>query len=179
MGIMKKQRNQEPEAVVSLRLWTFADVLKAVPYIRSLAQSLRDGWLEFRQAQETVERAKARPGRPNRDTLILLDESQRDVERAETKLEEIVGEMMALSAYCVDPGEGLAVIPFLRGQELAWFVFDLFDPQGIVAWRLYSDPLETRRPLAELDSPAPVVETPEQNQFALPRPPAPGFEKLN
>ncbi len=130
MGIMKKQRDQEPEAVVSLRMWTYPDALKAVPYIRSLAQSLRDGWLELRQAQETVERTKARPGRPNRDTLILLEESQRDIERAEAKLEEIVGDMMALSAYCVDPGAGLAVIPFLRGQELAWFVFDLFDSAG-------------------------------------------------
>ena len=176
---MKKQRDQEPEAVVSLKMWAYPDALKAVPYIRSLAQSLRDGWLDLRQAQEIVQRTKARVGRPNRDTLILLDESQRDIERAEAGLEEIVGEMMALSAYCVDPGAGLAVIPFLRGQELAWFVFDLFDPQGIVAWRLYSDPLEMRRPLAELDTPAPVAETPEQSQFSLPRPPAPGFENLN
>jgi hypothetical protein len=179
MGIMKKQRDQEPEAVVSLRMWTHPDAQKAVPYIRSLAQSLRDGWLDLRQAQETVERTKARPGRPNRDTLILLDESQHDIERAEAKLEEIVGDMMALSAYCVDPGAGLAVIPFLRGQELAWYVFDLFDAQGIVAWRLYSDPLEMRRPLAELDTPSPVLETPDKNEFTLPRPPAPGFEKLN
>jgi hypothetical protein len=44
----------------------------------------------------------------------------------------------------------VVVIPFMRGDALAWFVFDLFDGQGVVAWRLYSDPLETRRPLAEL-----------------------------
>src|SRR5580704_2115586 len=90
MGIMKKQRDQEPEAAVSLRMWTYPNALKAVPYIRSLAQSLRDGWLELRQAQETVQRTKARPGRPNRDALILLDETQHDIERAEAKLEEIV-----------------------------------------------------------------------------------------
>ena len=179
MGIMKKQRDQEPEAVVSLRMWKYSDALKAVPYIRSLMQSLREGWLEMRQAQHVVERTKARPGRPNRDTLILLEESQRDVERHEAGLEEIVTEMLALSTYCVDPGAGLAVIPFLRGQELAWYVFDLFDPQGIVAWRLYSDPLETRRPLAELDTPAPAAEPSEQSSFTIPAPPAPGFENLN
>lgn len=179
MGTMKKQRNQEPEAVVSLRMWKYPDALKAVPYLRSLVQSLRDEWLQMRQALQTVDRAKARPGRPNRDILILLDETQRDVERAEARLEEIVNEMLALSAYCVDPGAGLAVIPFLRGQELAWYVFDLFDPQGIVAWRLYSDPLETRRPLAELDTPAPVSEMADPNSFTLPAPPAPGFENLN
>ena len=176
---MKKQRDREPEAVVSLRMWTYPDAVKAVPYIRSLAQSLRDGWLELRQSQETVLRTKARPGRPNRDTLILLDDTQRHIERAEAGLEEIVAEMLTLSAYCVDPGAGLAVIPFLRGQELAWFVFDLFDPQGIVAWRLYSDPLEMRRPLAQLDTPVPEVETAAKSQFTLPRPPVPGSENLN
>jgi hypothetical protein len=179
MGIMKKQRDQEPEATVSLRMWTYPDALKAVPYIRSLMQSLREGWLEMRQAQQVVERTKARPGRPNRDTLILLEESQRDVERQEARLEEIVTDMMALSAYCVDPGAGLAVIPFLRGQELAWYVFDLFDPQGIVAWRLYSDPLEMRRPLADLDRPEVTAEAVAPKSLTLPRPPAPGFENRN
>jgi hypothetical protein len=28
-------------------------------------------------------------------------------------------------------------------------VFDLFAPQGLEAWRLHSDPLETRRPLEQ------------------------------
>jgi len=179
MGTVKKQRDQQTEAVVSLRMWTYPDAVKVVPYVRSLMQSLREGWLELRQAQETVQRTKARPGRPNRDTLILLDESQRDVERAEAKLEEIVTDMLALSAYCVDPAGGLAVIPFLRGQVLAWYVYDLFDPQGFVAWRFYSDPLEMRRPLAELDTAPSAAEIADQNSLALSRPPAPGFEKSN
>ena len=175
---MKKQRDQEAEAVVSLRLWAYTDALKAVPYIRSIVQSLREGWLELRQAQEAVERTKARPGRPNRDTLILLEESQHDVGRAEAKLEEIVNEMLTLSTYSVDPGAGQAVIPFMRGQELAWYLFDLFDPQAIVAWRLYSDPLETRRPLEELETAVPVPEDAAPN-IILPQPPAPGFENRN
>ena len=62
---------------------------------------------------------------------------------------------------------------------LAWYVYDLFDPQGFVAWRLYSDPLEMRRPLAELDTAPSAAEVADQNSLALPRPPAPGFEKLN
>ncbi len=175
---MKKQHDQEPEQVINLRLWALPDVFKAVPYIRSLMQSLREGWLDLRQAQETVERTKALPGRPTRDILIRLEEAQRDVERAETRLEEIVADMMALSAYCVDPVAGLAVIPFLRGQELAWYVFDLFDEKGIIAWRLYSDPLEVRRPLAELDIVIPGPEVAPEN-LVLPRPPGPGFEKMN
>ncbi len=152
----KKQHDLDVEATVTLRLWTYEDAVKAVPYLRSLAQSLRDGWLEMRQAQEQVRRIESRPGRADRDSLIQLDDSNRDIARAEAKLDETMHEMLALSAYCVDPGAGLAVIPFLRGEALAWFVFDLFDPKGLVAWRFYSDPLEMRRPLADLDQPIPA-----------------------
>lgn len=149
---MKKQRKQpESQATVALRLWTYAGVTKAIPYIRSLVQSMRDGWLELRQAQEHVRRIAARPGRPDRDSLIRLEESQRDVARQEAKLEETIDEMLVLSAFCVDPRAGLTVIPFMKGDELAWFVFDLFDPKGVNAWRLHTDPIETRRALTELD----------------------------
>lgn len=155
---MKKQRQQpEAESVISLRLWTYPSARKAVPYFRSLSQSLRDGWLELRQVQEHQKRLAARPGKPDRDRLIALEESGRDLARAEARLEEVVEEMLGCSAYCVDPLAGLVVIPFMRGQELAWFVFDLFDEQGICAWRLYSDPLEIRRPLSELEQPEPAT----------------------
>lgn len=149
---MKKQRKQpESSTTIALRLWTFAGVSKAIPYIRSLVQSMRDGWLELRQAQERVRRVTARPGKPDRDSLILLEESQREVARTEARLEATIDEMMVLSAFCVDPGAGITVIPFMKGEELAWFVFDLFDDKGVNAWRLHSDPIEARRPLAELD----------------------------
>jgi hypothetical protein len=151
---MKKQRHEpEAESVITLRMWTYPAAQKAVPYFRSLAQSLRDGWLELRQVQEQQKKLAARPGKPDRDTLIAIEETGRELQKAEARLEEVIEEMMGLSAYCVDPRAGLAVIPFLRGQELAWFVFDLFDEQGICAWRLYSDPLEMRRPLSELEQP--------------------------
>ena len=155
---MKKQRKEpEAEAVITLRMWTYPGAQKALPYFRSLVQSLRDGWLEMRQVQEQKKRLESRPGKPDRDTLIAIEESSRDLTRTEAKLEEVIEEMLGLSAYCVDPRAGLAVIPFMRGPDLAWFVFDLFDEQGISSWRLYSDPLETRRPLSELE---PALPTP-------------------
>jgi len=157
---MKKQRKeQEPGTLVTLRLWTYDGAIKAAPYIRSLVGSLRDGWLELRQAQEQVRRLEARPGKPDRDTLIHLEEANRDCRNAEAKLEDIMNEMLPLSIFAVDPVAGLVVIPFMRGDALAWFVFDLFDSQGVVAWRLYSDPLETRRPLAELEEVHPAAST--------------------
>ncbi|MGE5195507.1 MAG: hypothetical protein ACM3U2_23690 [Deltaproteobacteria bacterium] len=150
---MKKQRKQAAEQTITLRLWTYAGAMKAVPYIRSLVQSLRDAWLELRTAQTHAERFKARPGRADRNLLIQLEESDRRLQQAAVKVEEIVNEMMALSAFGVDPAAGLAVIPFFRGDVLAWFVFDLFDPRGLIAWRMHSDAQETRRPLSDLEQP--------------------------
>ena len=155
---MKKQRKQRTEESIALRLWTFAGAMKVVPYLRSLTQSLRDAWLELRQAQTEMRRVKGSAGRPDRDTLIRLEESQRVLHRAEVKLEEIIEEMLPLSAYCVDPGAGLIVLPWLSKGTLAWFIFDLFDTKGLVAWRLHSDPIETRRPLAEIEQQPPVHE---------------------
>jgi len=154
---MKKQRKQKAEAVVTLRLWTLAGAMKVVPYLRSLVQSLRDKWLELRQTQEQLRRVESRPGRPDRDTLILVEESRRRVQRAEAGLEEVINEMLALSAFGIDPAAGLAALPFFQNEVLAWFVFDLFDPAGFVAWRLHSDPLETRRPMKELAEATPAV----------------------
>jgi hypothetical protein len=165
--IMKKQRKEkEPGTLVTLRLWTYDGAVQAAPYIRSLVGSLRDGWLDLRQAQEQVRRLEARPGKPDRETLIRLEDSNRDCRHAEAKLEDIMNEMLPLSIFAVDPVAGLVVIPFMRGDALAWFVFDLFDSQGVVAWRLYSDALETRRPLAELEeiqpaAPASNIEVPK------------------
>ena len=41
------------------------------------------------------------------------------------------------------------MIPFGKGDELAWYVFDLFSKQGLEAWRFHGDPLEMRRPLEQ------------------------------
>lgn len=155
---MKKQHDGEgAEAVITLQIWTYAGAQKAVPYFRSLTRSLRDGWLAMRQVQEQVRRLESRPGRAERESLIALEDAKRDLARAESNLEEVAQEMLGISAYCVDPQAGLVVIPFLHRQDLAWFVFDLFDDQGIVGWRLYSDPIATRRPLSELNQPEPTA----------------------
>jgi hypothetical protein len=154
---MRKQRDKKAEATIAIRLWTYAGARQAVPYLRSLVRSLREGWLEMRQAQEQVRKIEARPGRADRDSLILLEETNHDLTRAEAKLEDIINEMVALSAYCVDPGAGLAVIPFLSNGVLAWFIFDLFDEEGLVAWRLNTDPLETRRSLSDIEDAVPSV----------------------
>lgn len=166
---MRKQRKQDTESVVELRLWTYAEARKAVPYLRSLMNSLRDAWIDMRQTQEHVRRSEAILGRPNRDTIIRRDDAHRDADQAEAKLGDLIHEMLGLSFYVVDPASGVGVIPFLRGEALSWFVFDLFSEEGLIAWRLPDDSIEMRRPFSELEDSQPAGDS--QPTIGLPSPP--------
>jgi hypothetical protein len=149
---MRKQPHQEAEAAVPLRLWTYAEAVKALPYLRSIVRSLRERKLEARQVRLQVRRLDARPGRPDRQSLILRAEAAREAELAADHFDEALRELEALDISCLDPAKGLALIPFRQGDDLAWFVFDLFAPQGLDGWRFHTDSLETRRSLVgELD----------------------------
>lgn len=153
---MKKHPRQQPSELVQLRLWTYEEAKKGVPYLRSLVASLREKWLAARQSHRELELISKQSGRAKRADLIQLEESNRNLDQAGTQLEEVMDEMMAISLYSVDPTAGVAVIPFIHEESLAWFVFDLFDPRGLVAWRGTDDNVDSRRSLAELgDLPEP------------------------
>jgi len=146
---MKKQHVQEAESSATVSLWNYAKARKAVPYLRAVVRSLREHWLELQRARRQLQRLNARPGRPDRQALIRQAEAARDIERARGELEEALDELKALDVFCLAPAQGLALIPFAQGTELAWLVFDLFAPEGLEAWRFHRDPQETRRPLVQ------------------------------
>jgi Uncharacterized conserved protein (DUF2203) len=146
---MRKQSDQRPEPGAAPRLWTYEAALSAVPYLRAVVRSLREHWLHVQSVRRQIERLDSRPGRPDRQTLIRRAVAVQELDQADTQLEETFDELKAIDVFCLDPAEGLALVPFGKGDELAWYVFDLFSPHGLEAWRLHSDPLETRRPLGQ------------------------------
>jgi hypothetical protein len=146
---MRKPSDQQLESNVSLHLWTYEAALKAIPYLRAVVRSLREHWLHLQSARRQIQRLDSRPGRPDRQTLIRRVVTVKELEQADIKLEEAFDELKAIEVYCLDPVQGLALIPFGKGDELAWYVFDLFSPQGLEAWRFHGDPLETWRPLEQ------------------------------
>jgi hypothetical protein len=156
---MRKQRNEESVSTKTLHLWSYSAARKAVPYLRAVVRSVRDYSLEVQQARRQIQQRNARTGRPDRQTLIRRAEAVQDLEHAFGELEAALEELKVLDVYSLDPAKGLALIPFGQGDDLAWFVFDLFAPQGLEAWRFHGDPLETRRPLLQ-DSSA-VLPAPE------------------
>jgi hypothetical protein len=148
---MREQHSLDIMATVGSRRWTFAQVVKAVPYLCSVIRSLRERCLEMQQAQRQLWLMDARPGRPNRQVLLRRPAAGWEVELAQKRFEETLDELTDLEVYCLDPVRGLALIPFRKREKPAWIFLDLFAPQPLGGWRFHADPVETVRPLAEID----------------------------
>jgi hypothetical protein len=135
-----------------LKIWSLAQAQSALPYVASVMRSIRDHRLEAQAQHLAAERLARQPGRPNRAAIIAQEEATQGAERADERFQNAVRELQAIDVYCLDPIQGLALIPFVHENQLAWFVFDLFEENPLRAWRYHGDPFETRRPLAGLEA---------------------------
>ena len=134
----------------SIQVWTYEQARAAIPYLSSVVRSLREQAVEALALQRQVLRLAGKPGRADRDDLIEHQEAERQARRAETQLQETADELHALDVYSLDPLGGLALVPFVHDEQLAWYIFDLFDSQPFRFWRYQSDPDDTRRPVTSL-----------------------------
>jgi hypothetical protein len=139
----KKARQRQQ----SLQVWTYAQAQAANPYLTSIVRSLREHALSALACQRKLSQIARRPGRPDRNTLIDQHEVERQLRQAESQLHDAAEELEALDVYTFDPVQGLALVPFVHDDQLAWFIFDVFDSQPFRCWRYQSDPDETRRPV--------------------------------
>ena len=147
---MKRKRKHRRRRLRTIRLWNYPQAHKALPYLRSVTQSLRDHWLEAQGKRREVDRLSRRPGRPDRTTMIAGARASEEKNQAEDRFTDALNELLGIDVYLLDPVRGVAFIPFQKEEELAWFVFDLFESDGLKSWRFHQDPLETRRPIAEV-----------------------------
>ena len=144
---MGDHRQPEMPAITVLQLFTYAQAMRRVPYLRSVVRSQRQHWLDLQQAHIQLRRLDSRPGRLDRHGIIYRQDLVRQAEAAGEWLQETLDELFDLGIYSIDPACGIVMMPFAAGNDLAWFVFDLFSPRGIDAWRFDTDPIEVRRPL--------------------------------
>jgi hypothetical protein len=147
MSRQPRKTRKRPEPV---RFWTYDQAQAAVPYIASILRSIREHNLDLAAAERRIRVLDGRPGRPDRTTLIALHDAKQEADRISTQLEHALDELDDLDATCIDPLHGLALLPFLHDDQLAWYVFDLFDREPLRFWRYQTDPLETRRPIREV-----------------------------
>jgi hypothetical protein len=143
-------RNGSKTKARTVRVWSYDEAKKAVPYISGIMRSLREHCLESQSHKRTAQRLADKPGRPDRTALVSHSEEVREATEAQNRFDDGIAELHALDVFCLDPVGGEAVIPFLHAKKLAWFVFDLFDEEDhLRQWRYHDDPLDIRRPIAD------------------------------
>jgi hypothetical protein len=142
-----RKTRKRPDPV---RFWTYDQAQAVIPYLSSVLRSIRDLTLNLTASERRYRTLDARPGRPDRSRLIAMQEARAEADRIRGTLEDTMEELDALDAACIDPVHGIALLPFLHDEQLAWYVFDLFDREPLRFWRYQTDPLESRRPIREV-----------------------------
>jgi hypothetical protein len=115
--------------------------------------SIREHWISAQNFDRKYRRLSDLPGRPDRTRLLGQEDTRRQAQRELEAFREAQEELNNLDVFCTDPVRGEAVIPFSLDNELAWFIYDRYDPEPLHSWRMHTDPLETRRPITELPVP--------------------------
>jgi hypothetical protein len=144
----KHKRSKKKRQVI--RVWTYPQAQRALPYITSVMRSLREHYLEAKSQEARENRLTRRPGRPDRQVLLDQEESAREGHRARERFNEAFQELQNIEVYCLDPNQGVSVLPFVHDDKLAWLIYDLFDGGAFQHWRYHDDPLEKRRPIREV-----------------------------
>jgi hypothetical protein len=147
MPPMKNSPKEARKRRSTIRLWTYNQAKSAAPYIASVVRSLREHALEAQSQQALLNRLAGLALRPNRNTLIATQDAQSALARANDEQDSAARELAELDVVSVDPMQGTALVPFVQDDQLAWYVFDLFDAGHYRFWRFQSDPESTRRRL--------------------------------
>lgn len=146
---MKRNRKRKRNDMRLIRLWTYPQANKALPYLHSITGSLREHWLEAQDKRLEVNRMQKEPGRVDRGRILAEQLATEEKSKAEERFAEDLQELLGLDVFLLDPVQGVAFIPFQKDTELAWFVYDHFG-NDLKSWRFHQDPLETRRPIQEV-----------------------------
>jgi hypothetical protein len=148
-----KSRRHRSKRLRILNLWSLGDVQKAIPYLRSVIGSLREHWLEALNSERKLDLAKKQPESRERARLLRRQDLQDENRRSQTRFDDALEELNRLDVFLLDAVKGLALIPFRKEDDLAWYVFDLFSARAIIGWRYHNDPIEECRPLRLLEAP--------------------------
>jgi hypothetical protein len=148
-----KSRRSRTKRLRILHLWTLNEVQKAIPYLRSVIGSLREHWLGTMNTQRTLELAAKHPDSHQRTHVFAREDMQDERQRMQHKFDDALDELNGIDVFLLDAVKGLALIPFRKDDDLAWFVFDQFVSRGLIGWRYHKDPIEECRPLTLLQEP--------------------------
>jgi hypothetical protein len=131
----------------TLQVWSLNQARAAIPYLSSVLRSMREHVLVALAANHRAKRIATKPGRTTRLDMVAIHEAEHEARQAEARFQEAAGELEEIDVFTLDPVRGQALIPFVQDEQLAWYIFDLFDNKPFRFWRFQSDPEDTRRPI--------------------------------
>src|SRR6516225_3298067 len=76
-------RNGSKKTARRVRVWSYDEAKKAVPYISAIMRSLREHCLESQSHKRTAQRLADKPGRPDRTALVTHSEEVREATEAQ------------------------------------------------------------------------------------------------
>src|SRR2546423_3117000 len=98
-----KRRRERSRRMRTLRLWDWSEVVKAVPYLRSVIGSLREHWLEVLNAERHLSRLAQHKAPVGRRHLIEEQAGREERHRAQTKFEDALAELNRIDVFLLDP----------------------------------------------------------------------------
>lgn len=146
---MNRNRKGAKRRGNALRVWSYDAACHALPYVTSVMGSLREHWLDAQAHDRRARQLADLPGRPDRGRLLAQQEANARSREAQERFDLTAQELHDLDIFCIDPLRGEGAIPFVHDEQLAWFIYDLFAPNTLLAWRYHTDSLDIRRPIAE------------------------------
>jgi hypothetical protein len=142
---MQPSQSSRPRAQV-MSIWTLEQARRAIPYIHTLLSGLREHRLDGLSNRLRAHHVR-QSGNPRCEQQI--ESARAAAHQAEERFQEDFEELQALSVYPLNALQGVALLPFIREQHLAWLIFDLFDDDPLRCWRYHDDPPQAVRMLAD------------------------------
>jgi Uncharacterized conserved protein (DUF2203) len=152
-----KRNRQSSKNQQTIQVWTYDQARSLVPYLSSILDSLREARLEAQAHALRAAKLEAKHGRPTRDQILETEDEKAKAREAEERFTKAQEELQQLDVYCIHPIQGLALIPFVHEDQLAWFIFDRYDEDPLRFWRFHLDAVDVKHPIEAMQKAAPVA----------------------
>ncbi len=153
-----KRNRQSSKSQQTIQVWTLEQARSLLPYLTSIIDSMREARLDNQAHARRAAKLEALPGRPKRDQILEIADEKAKAQEAEERYKKAQEELQQLDVYCINAVQGLALIPFVNEDQLAWFIFDRFDQEPLRFWRFHLDPVDVKHPIESIQKVASVEE---------------------
>src|SRR5207245_8136119 len=115
---MKRRRKEKRRQLRTISLWNYPQAHKALPYLRSVTQSLRDHWLDAQRKRLEVERLSQRHGRPDRSAILCVPTASDAKPQAEPRFRDGLRALVCMRVSLLAPVRVVAWSSLRKAAEL-------------------------------------------------------------